>query len=281
MTALSSDLGNSPLAERCPFCVEFADFANSQVRKLAAWPWPDREIYSTRTMTIIPGFGPQVFPYFLIVARRHLRTSTELTSDEFTDVLRCADWLRYHPSLKDRTLFVFEHGSGPTCFRSCGVCVEHFHLHCVFEPVDVVTPFVSAHSPKQLDSWSRETVKLLTVPYLLAVRVVSSARLGECFAKSFGERIPAQYFRQIIGTLINDPRWQWQRGLNTSLMREAYVRFGPSEAPGEVGSQTTFEPSEGRLPSDSYSSSRPKSAEHRGDGPGGLPQAARPRAITL
>src|ERR1035441_3956898 len=112
----------------CVFCLEGQDPEFANIFLGDDWPYKGRVLVSNERMYAIPGYGPQVFPYVLIVSRRHFSSLAESDSSERESLFRVLSRLRMLRIFGPRPLCVFEHGG---CGGSTQSCIDHFHLHVV------------------------------------------------------------------------------------------------------------------------------------------------------
>src|SRR3989344_6372974 len=119
------------MEELCPFCAELADPTYYQRKINPGWPFPEgRVMYRNDGTMVIPGHGPQVYPYALVIPFAHessFADLSDLSEGQRQSVFSVLDWLTDLPVFGG-DVCVFEHGGGPdsTC-----QCIEHCHLHVV------------------------------------------------------------------------------------------------------------------------------------------------------
>src|SRR3989344_4691836 len=116
------------MEELCPFCAELADPTYYQRKINPGWPFPEgRVMYRNDGTMVIPGHGPQVYPYALVIPFAHESSFVYLSVKQRQSVFSALDWLTDLPVFSGYAC-VFEHGggSGPTC-----QCIDHCHLHIV------------------------------------------------------------------------------------------------------------------------------------------------------
>ena len=80
----------------CIFCEEIKN--PRLVKKVfgQSFKYNSRIIYSDKNILAIPGYGPQVYPYILIMTRRHIASFLNITIDErrsfFDCFCVCMEW---------------------------------------------------------------------------------------------------------------------------------------------------------------------------------------------
>lgn len=207
----------------CVFCGELQDFGGSAFKNLTDWPYDSRTLFETETLQIIPGYAPQVFPYFLIISKRHAVGLPELNGQELLELERCVHWLASHPETHGRAVYFFEHGICDSHVRQSFPCVAHFHLHCILEPYDILTPFRELMNPREVDLFSESAVASLDSAYLLA----GNMRAGRItsFTRDHLDARPSQYFRQLLASQLHSHAWRWQLGMNRPWILKAFEKF--------------------------------------------------------
>src|ERR1039457_1845058 len=112
----------------CVFCSELRAPSFIHCILQIPWPYPDRILFSMDSVVAIPGLGPLVYPYILLVTRRHISSISETSPEERTDLLRALRVLADSGLFPSGEISVFEHGG---CGRGTSSCIDHCHLHLV------------------------------------------------------------------------------------------------------------------------------------------------------
>src|SRR4051812_7884210 len=112
----------------CPFCLEMADARYGRALLGDRWPFDDRVLLRANEAWAIAGIAPQVYPYVLIITRRHITSIAESDYQERKSILDLLDGLLELKLFASSELIVFEHGGkvGNRCS-----CLEHCHLHII------------------------------------------------------------------------------------------------------------------------------------------------------
>src|SRR5947209_6139161 len=118
----------------CIFCLEARSPESANGFLGASWPYNGRVIVSNDFMYAVPGYGPQVFPYVLVISRRHFDSLARSTRPERIAIIDILEHLRTMPMFSTSRLCVFEHGG---CTTDTHSCLEHFHLHVVDASIDL------------------------------------------------------------------------------------------------------------------------------------------------
>ena len=213
--------------ENCVFCAELKEPSRFGSYYPTKWPYEDRIIWRGRHAWCVPGYGPQVFPYILLLTQRHVRSCSEVSGTEREDVFRCLEFLRTSGIYPSFGLTVFEHG-GCDPLESC---MEHFHLHVVDGSIDLarfVAPLnAEAREIRALSSFNLEGRYLLVGYYRgegrIDARVVS------------GYRSASQFFRRALAALNGSIEWDWRTGMNPDLMLRVLRYFRPRIKPSGQG----------------------------------------------
>lgn len=197
----------------CLFCTEAA--APNHARKFlaATWPYPDRIIYSDHVTFAVPGYSPQIYPYALVLPKRHAFSMLSTNAHERDSIIECLTSLSQLPAFGGSPLYVFEHGG---CTREAhgNSCLEHAHFHVISKQTNIFSRFVREHDVRPF-SFNRNNDTMSAERYLFA-GVFAAGKLDGFLAPT---HVPErQYFRRIIASEVGDPRWNWRLGINEHLM---------------------------------------------------------------
>lgn len=194
----------------CIFCREARDPRTALSFLGADWPFEDRLLVESPRIFAIPGYGPQIFPYILLITRRHIISFSELEPDERAELLEIISVVAERLGLV--ALAVFEH-AGCRDFYSC---IEHFHLHLVppvfdlrrsmleLDYVDLVIrkeEGVDVDGAYLLAGWWRRSTDAI------------EARIARVASKQ------DQFFRKEMAGLLKQTKWDWRLGMNEEWMR--------------------------------------------------------------
>jgi len=215
----------------CPFCIEQSHpEALSQLLEVE-WPFEDRLIYADAQAFLIPGLAPQLYPYLLLLPRRHEISWTHLTDEEhnaFSQILRRL--LNKGPLAGERCI-VAEHGG----IFTKGSCMEHCHLHVLPDVVDVKSLMSTAPNPRE---FSGERLKANT-PYVMAAHFDGSKYSGYV---SEAECSVHQFLRVRLAECLSLDWWDWRERKNTQWMIKAleeYRGFSERAATSIVADETS------------------------------------------
>lgn len=214
----------------CPFCIELLQPQYGCALLRPDWPHPDRILATEPDAFAIAGYGPQVYPYALIVTNRHITSLAEATASERLSVLHCIDRLQMLSPFRGLAPAVFEHGGkgGSACS-----CLEHCHLHVISGqyPVQAWLEEEEACEPAMMDEQRGFGVG---GSYLFAGRY-SGGRLVGVTAQP-EERTP-QYFRQMLALRLGLTSWDWREGMNVNFMRDLVSEAKKSQAQGVMAAK--------------------------------------------
>src|SRR5687768_11357291 len=66
----------------CPFCLEIVDLSYSANFLPVNWPFRGRVLSEDENAIALAGYGPQIYPYALVLPRRHVHSLAETTAEE-------------------------------------------------------------------------------------------------------------------------------------------------------------------------------------------------------
>jgi diadenosine tetraphosphate (Ap4A) HIT family hydrolase len=201
------------IRDDCLFCVESQIPENARTFLSDEWPFENRLIYADDLTYAVPGYSPQIYPYALVLPRRHVFSMLSTSPDERVSIIACLSALTRLPAYQASPLYVFEHGG---CTREAhgNSCLEHAHFHVISNRVNIFSRFVQEHDVRPF-SFEPTGEALLVERYLFAGVFTSQRVDGFLVPTHVPER---QYFRRIIASEIGDPRWNWRLGINEHLM---------------------------------------------------------------
>jgi len=196
--------------QACYFCDEIQNPA--LIKKLlgSSFSHNDRILYSSEHVVAIPGYGPQVYPYILILTKRHISSFLEATSIEKREIFQCLDWLLDIGIYSSSKLCVFEHGGD--ILTSCS-CVDHCHLHVIssdvglYEKVDWGKDEINCEIDATTTLDDVESYLLLGTYEHKANRINAKLNLREDIREH-------QYFRRRIAQILSEDLWSWKSGMN-------------------------------------------------------------------
>lgn len=197
----------------CPFCSELMD--PSVFRSVQRdWPFSSRIVHLNRRVYVIPGIGPQVYPYLLVLTRRHIVSLASATPEERRNIVAALDWLLQTGIYSSQRLTVFEHGG-------CGgndsaSCVDHAHLHVVDGQFDIQSLF-EAHTPTTSVLLGAED----SLPQMLRYVFVGSYDGMGVIRGAISDGIfPKQFCRQLLASIVGGP-WNWRLKMHEEWVLKA------------------------------------------------------------
>lgn len=182
------------------------------------WPFPSRIVHLNRRAFVIPGVGPQVYPYLLVLTRRHTLALASATREERRDLIAALDWLLQTGIYSSSSLTVFEHGG-------CGgndsaSCVDHAHLHVVDGQFDIHTLF-AAQATTSSTAVSSETPLQNLERYVFAGTYDGSGIINGRIAEG---TFPKQYFRRLLANIVGGP-WNWRLKMHEEWVLQAVAEL--------------------------------------------------------
>lgn len=199
--------------DSCLFCAEARNPGIARTFLSRTWPHSNRLIFSDATVFAVPGYSPQVYPYVLILPRRHTLSMAETRPDERKSVFECLKFLFDLGAFNTNDLYVFEHG-GCISPSASHACVDHAHFHVIPGSIDIFTDFVLQKRPTPFAITQHSQIDYDR--YLFAGVYRGGISVDGFIAES---HVPErQYFRRLIARKIGDPRWNWRLGINEDYM---------------------------------------------------------------
>jgi diadenosine tetraphosphate (Ap4A) HIT family hydrolase len=198
----------------CVFCLESQRPKHANAFLPKDWPYSGRVLFAEHEMFCVPGYSPQVYPYVLVIPRRHIRALSETTGDERKAMFSCLNFLLSLGPFGHESLSIFEHGA---CAGHRGTsCIEHFHLHVISGGFDLQSMLDEDYETDKVTIDEKTTFRGGR-DYLLAGAFNGAPIIRASVARSPDS--PPQYFRRMLAGIIRDPRWDWHQGINPYFMR--------------------------------------------------------------
>lgn len=207
----------------CDFCAELIDPTYPKRNILPEWQWKDRFLLSSPEWVAIPGYSPQVYPYVLIVAKRHFERLCSATQAERVDLIALLNELRRTPPFIGRQIVLFEHAG--CAGKHSAACIDHCHLHVIVDMIGIISAFIHQKQTHAARISRDETLRSAG-RYLFAGILQENEIRGFQSEIDVGER---QYFRRLIAELVGQDLWNWRIGFNRPYMERlmAAVRGPP------------------------------------------------------
>lgn len=201
----------------CPFCDEVLNPAMIKYY-VDDWPYGDRLIYSNASWIVVPGYSPQVYPYILIISKKHYISFFQCSVDEINLFYECLDYLLISKVFKRDELLYFEHG-GNLCG---GSCIEHCHIHVIGAEVDVLSDFKNEEMIRKIE-YEEGVGMRMNENYLLCAQYGGESDKSLYVSRHLTR--DHQYFRKMIGRIKGDDKWDWHLGINIQYMIRLYDEF--------------------------------------------------------
>jgi len=197
----------------CVFCKENEDPSSSMAFLPQDWPYASRVIYSNANVYVVPGVGPQVYPYSLVVTRRHFTSFADSTKEEREALLDALNALLSFNVYPSGSVCVFEHGG---CSGTTTGCLDHCHIHVVdsaFDLENALQHYARSAVPATL---SAITSFPKSPRYLFAASFSGGSEIQGTFYS--GQPPLRQYFRRLLAMLTGSTEWNWRLGMNADWM---------------------------------------------------------------
>jgi diadenosine tetraphosphate (Ap4A) HIT family hydrolase len=208
----------------CPFCLEAQnpEYANALLG--ADWPFNGRLLHQNEGMFVVPGIGPQVYPYLLAISRRHFTSLASSSARERQNLFEILNVVLASAIFPSGAITVFEHGG---CHEDTSSCISHFHLHLVDASFDLVSALSDDFPTREVDL-SMENDNPNFGRYLCAASFTGGERLKGRLASPLHPE--SQYFRKLIAEMTGQHLWDWRVGMNKALMVRAMRSLAPKQA---------------------------------------------------
>ena len=196
----------------CPFCRELANPRYGCVLLGEDWPFEDRILAQEAEAFAIAGYGPQVFPYALVLTNRHISCLGQSSDGERASLLGCLDSLLELSVFSSGRLSVFEHGGRGK--NACS-CLEHCHLHVIdgqYPAIEWLRDEEDVHRQVTLEVSAKFEA---AEPYIFAGGYDGQTLDGIIAHPE--DRWP-QYFRHVLASRLGHRRWDWREGMNRDYM---------------------------------------------------------------
>lgn len=213
----------------CPFCAEIADPRHYRLVVNRHWPFDNRILYRNEKALIIPGHGPQVYPYALVLSQVHQPAYAQLEGGDQIAMRDCLKHLLI-TGFFGPTLSVFEHGGTELRGASSGCqCINHCHLHVIGGEYPVANWFHQDYDGPLVrqDNFGVTVNNVPVRDYLFAGYYHRPGNEDFRFEGWVGkcERRESQYFRRLLAQKLNHRQWDWRHGMNHEHMRCLYQQI--------------------------------------------------------
>lgn len=199
--------------QRCDFCDELSGGSNNAFVSTYSHCLPDRIIWESERLVVLPSMGQIVPGHLLIIPKAHITAFADARPAVLDELMLAKARIR-KIFFNDMTSCVFfEHGTRTAESGGCGV--YHAHMHAV--------PIKFTCDPVQL----LKGVSFTQVAdcYAAFFRMNSSSSyvffenaLSQCFVAEVST-LPSQALRKALSEITNNPVWDWRAyGFEPSLL---------------------------------------------------------------
>lgn len=169
-----------------------------------------RIIYADDNILAIPGYGPQVYPYILVLTKRHIPSFLGASKNEKESYFHFFDVLLKSSVYHSDSLCIFEHGG-----EENGGCssITHCHVHVIEGDLGFYN-YIDWEDRQQKISISPQDEYKAPQNYLL----IAEYREGKMTAKINTSPVNVhQYFRKCLSEIVDCEEWDWRTGINNEL----------------------------------------------------------------
>jgi len=185
------------------------------------WPFGSRIVHMNEKVFVIPGVGPQVYPYLLLLTRRHIVSLAIATLVERRGLIAALDWLLQSGVYPSPSLTVFEHGG---CGGNDGAsCVDHAHMHVIDGAYDLQSMFEARMETAPAD-FSSDISLLDAERYVFVGRYAGG---GTIHGAVSGGVLPKQFCRRLLATVVGGP-WNWRLKMHEDWVTKLVRELGPA-----------------------------------------------------
>ncbi|MCL2801498.1 MAG: HIT domain-containing protein [Treponema sp.] len=197
----------------CIFCDEIKNPKLAKQLLGEEFQYEDRVLYSDDYVLALAGYGPQVFPYVLVLTKRHINSFAKTSNIERAHVLDCLKWLVKCRIFSSSKLCIFEHGGASISGSSS---IDHFHLHVIDNSIG----FFNSIDWKNDQVIYKITEKNMFEDYknYLMIGIYENDCI-EAKINMTNIKEP-QYFRKKLALLLNSEQWDWKTGMNSNYISD-------------------------------------------------------------
>lgn len=194
----------------CEFCDELqGGVANAFHAQYASHKMESRLISRTENFAVMPGLGGLSVGYLILMTVPHNRSFSQIPVSQFLELdqtlSRIKEVIFQRTGLK---CVVFEHGhndkQNSSSQPSCGVCIDHAHLHICPTDSDFCPSVLQVQSTVSYLGKMSELGKLVDSDYLMYWGTDGQIRVF-----TLQESVPSQFFRQLWATNLHTREWDW------------------------------------------------------------------------
>ena len=195
----------------CIFCDEINNPVLARQLMGETFQYKDRVLFSDECVLAIAGYGPQVFPYVLVLTKRHVNSFSETTITERKHVLKCLNWLVERKIFLSSKLCVFEHGGESTTGNST---IDHFHLHVIDNSLGFFENI----------NWGDDQISFEITEENIFDKYRNYLMIGVYEKNTIHTKInisnikEPQYFRKKLALLLKSEQWDWNVGMNNEYV---------------------------------------------------------------
>lgn len=198
----------------CEFCLEILHPEYINLILPRPWPYKGRVLLSNDEFIAVPGLGPQVFPYVLVISRRHFVSLTASSAAERAALFLILSQLLDIGLFPSRKLCLFEHGG--CCSKAFSGCIDHFHLHVIDGKFDLSSPLCEDYETANVTVTPAGAFDPSSGRYLFTGFFCGGNVIKGWVAQPAEHE--SQYFRRRLADVLGDRWWNWRTGMNFHWM---------------------------------------------------------------
>lgn len=191
------------MKNHCIFCSEGFHLNAEESTLYDDHDLSDRFLYESDNFYVKPTVGCIVCGYLLIIAKRHIPSSAELSINEKIEVEQIIQKISTKFLKTYGTEYIlYEHG--PSECRITGSCIDHMHLHII--------PLTAEESDEflMIAQQSFEFQKISSINEIERNQSYLYMRTKNTSLLCYTDSVESQFFRKIIAHIKNIPdEWNW------------------------------------------------------------------------
>lgn len=195
--------------EKCPFCVELENFAESLFCKMYGKETNGRIVDSEGCIVALPSIGQIFSGSLMLMPRHHVETIAELGSDEMEELIILLS--RLYPRISALgPVAIFEHGAKCETGHGCGI--YHAHLHVMPLPSEISGKEVLPDLPVSTDSLRSAYQKLNGASNYILFKDTNGLISYGIISDSESNNYQSQHLRKTLAGIFSpDKEWDWRR----------------------------------------------------------------------
>jgi len=217
MSVSTPPLEKMPQSRKCDFCDEVSGGSDNTFASRYRAEFPDRSVFTTGNLMVLPSLGQIVEGHVLIVPRLHYVTIGDLPLELVEETQVVAELVRKGLRETYRNCIFFEHGARESAAGGCGI--YHAHLHAVPVGRDPVQQLMKQHLFVRIENLG-ELARASAGHSYLYYETLSLERYV-CRV----DNLPSQYMRRLLAEFIGESHWNWRDAGKEAALRSAFTQL--------------------------------------------------------